>query len=194
MRWATRPAWLRPRRSSRRNTRGKMSPKKQRQRGRGVAAPNRSRYPAPEERDRIVERREELLRRFIMATMFPGEIDSQLPQLLREYGQKELGLVLAIMQKTSARASLIGEEAHLYRNYREAFARFGGTRPFLGRAEYEALMEEYTYLNAPRMFTDQQNVRTEREKELYDLLLMQVDFWADITPPAVPPRPASFSA
>ena len=171
-----------------------MAPKKQRQRGRGAPPPNRSRYPSPAERERIVARREELLREFIMATMIPGERDYQLAQLVRQHGPKELGLVMAMMQKTSARASLIGEEAHLYRNYREAFARFGGARPFLGRAEQRALMDEYTHLSAPRMLTDQATVRSEREQEIYDLLLVQVDFWADITPPAVPPRPPDFHA
>src|SRR5690349_7899053 len=120
-----------------------MSPKKQRQRGRAAPPPNRSRYPSPAERERIVARREELLREFTIATMIPGERDLRLVQLLRQYGQKEIGLAMAIIQKTSARAGLIGEEPHLYRNYREAFARFGGDRPFLSRAEQEALMSEY---------------------------------------------------
>jgi hypothetical protein len=171
-----------------------MTPKKQRQRGRAAAPPNRSRYPSPTERERIIARREELLREFIMATLIPGERDRRLAQLVRQHGPKELGLVMAMMQKSSARATLIGEEAHLYRNYREAFARFGGARPFLSRAEQEALMNEYTHLSAPRMLAGQETMRSEREQELYDLLLIQIDYWADITPPAVPPRPPDFHA
>jgi hypothetical protein len=44
------------------------------------------------------------------------------------------------------------------------------------------------------MLLNQEIVRSEREQEIYDLLLIQVDFWADITPPAVPPRSPGFHA
>src|SRR5262245_6649221 len=119
-----------------------MSPKKQRQRGRSAPPPNRSRYPAPTERARIVARRDELMKELVAATFIPGEMDMRMPLLLRQYGAKEIGLIMGIIQKSTARASLIGENAQIYRNYRQTYAQFGGDRPFLGQAEHMALMTE----------------------------------------------------
>lgn len=169
-----------------------MAGKKQRQRGRSVPPPSRSRYPSPAERERIIARRNDLMRQLITATVIPGEADLQLPQLIRQYGSKEIGLVMGLIQKSMAGAELIGDEARVYRDYRQAYARFGGDRPFLSQAEHATLMGEYVRLNAPRIFQDQSGAASEREQELYDLLLIQADYWADITPPAVPPRPSNF--
>lgn len=155
---------------------------------------SRSGYPTPAERERILKRRHELLRELIAVLAFGGsEVDREMIHLMRRYGAREVQIVGDAFQKTARERDLIGEEAYLYRVYRHAFARFGGTRPYLSKAEYERLSFEYTMLYGERTI-GATGPESPRERELYDLLLLQPDYWADITPPAVPSRPPDLNA
>jgi hypothetical protein len=90
---------------------------------------------------------------------------------------------------------MIGQEPAIHREYRRTFARFGGDRPFLSKREYEELAFEHARLHAKRTLKTAISRRTSpRERELYDLLLVGADFWEDITPPAIPPRPGDFES
>jgi hypothetical protein len=87
------------------------------------------------------------------------------------------------------------DEPLLYRKYRRAFARFGEERRFLNKLEYEDLAYEHGSLMARRKFLSIiSRGPSRRERELNDLLLIGADYWEDITPPAVPLRPADFAA
>ena len=102
--------------------------------------------------------------------------------------------MLDTFQKSSQR-ELIAEEAFLYRHYRQAFARFGATRPFLNRKDYEALVFEHGILLARRKFIAVvEKEPSARERKLRDLLLLDSRYWQDLIPPAIPPRSAGFKA
>lgn len=155
-------------------------------------------YPSPAERERIIARREKLLQLLIPILMKPGDPRSpnrDITKLVHKYGLEEVRLVLDKFQQSAASRDLIAEEAMLYRLYRQAFARFGGNRPFLKKQDYEALVFEHGKMAASRQFRARLpflGKASAREKELYDLLLIGADYWEDITPPAPPPRPDDF--
>lgn len=152
-------------------------------------------FPSPSERERIIERRDKLLEELITATvMYPGDY-RRIDKLVREYGPQEVTLVLNVIQSRSLNTNLISDESSCYREYRRAFARFGGDRRFLNMQEYDTLSLEHAKLNAERKFKSPfRRGPSARERELSDLLLVGVAFWEDITPPAVPPRPDDFEA
>jgi len=150
-------------------------------------------YPSPAERERIVERRDRLLRELIPLLITPQCDDRKMEALIRRYGPQEVSLVLERFQQRAMRSELIGDEAATYREYRRVFAGFGGSRPFLSWQEYSDLSYEYGLLNAKRTFASLiPRKPSARERELRDLLLIDA-YWDDITPPDVPPRPADFN-
>lgn len=112
--------------------------------------PQKPAYPAPAEREKIIERRDELLRQ--MLPLFLGEPGSKQDQgiarLAAKYGMQELTRVMAAFQRQVRRRDFIGEESHLWRIYRQTFARFGGGRRFLLKQEYEELVVEHGMLLA----------------------------------------------
>jgi hypothetical protein len=122
-----------------------------------------------------------------------SERDQHLDQLLLRYKREEITLILDKFQHMTAGRELIGEDSMLYRTYRRTFARFGGDRPFLDKQVYEKLIYEHGKLAAQRSLEPSFRHRGRSEQEMYDLLLVGVEFWEDITPPAVPPQPANFA-
>ncbi len=171
----------------------KKRPRPQRRRRRRTSEVG---YPSPSERERIIERRDKLLRELIEILVVHQSDDRKMNKLIRRYGPQEVLLVLDTFQKNAEGAELIGDETRVYRMYRRAFARFGGDRPFLSAQEYSDLSFEHGKLNAERTFKSPFPRRKPgaRERELRDLLLTDAAFWDDITPPAVPPRPPDFKA
>lgn len=169
--------------------------RKKRARSRAPTRHTEVAYPSPAERERIIARRDQLLRQAVTALIVHQGNVNEVGRLLRKYGPYEVALVLNAVQARSANSQMIGEEPAIYREYRRTFARFGGNRPFLSKREYEELAFEHARLHAKRTLKLPFSRRTSpRERELYDLLLVGVDFWEDITPPAVPPRPGNFQA
>jgi hypothetical protein len=156
-------------------------------------------YPSPAERERIIGQRDKLLQELIsifVQTSGGGKSpDPAIARLAQTYGLDEVLLVMNKFQQTSTSRELIGEEAFLYRLYRQTFARYGGNRPFLNKQAYEELIVEHGKLVATRQlksFIPFLAKRSAREQELHDLLLVGVDYWEDITPPSAPPRPIDF--
>jgi hypothetical protein len=152
-------------------------------------------YPSPAERERIVERRDKLLREMLEILVVPQADDRKMNKLIRRYGPQEVHLVLSAFQQRVSGSELIGNETVVYRGYRHAFARFGGNRPFLSAEEQSDLSVEHAKLNMGRTFV---SITTRkpggRERELNDLLLTGAPFWEDVTPLAVPPPPPDFDA
>ena len=153
-------------------------------------------YPPPDVRERIIAQRDQILQEWIhiFASMPQHKHQLEIQKLGARYGMAEVVLVLDTFHKSSQR-ELIAEEAFLYRLYRQAFARFGATRPFLNREDYEALVYEHGVLLAKRKFVALvEKGPSARERKLRDLLLLDSRYWQDLIPPAIPPRPTGFEA
>lgn len=150
-------------------------------------------YPAPEERQRIVARRDKLMKELIHATIMTPNNPAKIDRLIARYGADEVRIVSASLG--GPHPPFINENPYLYREYRQIFARFGGDRPFLSKKDYETLMWEFSQLLAVREFKEVlRRPPGERETELRDLLLKDAFMWPDIVPPAPPPRPPDYVA
>ncbi|HNT77622.1 MAG TPA: hypothetical protein PKH77_21620, partial [Anaerolineae bacterium] len=150
-------------------------------------------YPSPEERQRIVARRDQLMRELIHATIVTPNDHTKIDRLIARYGADEVQTVAASLR--GPHPPFINESPYLYRDYRQTFARFGGDRPFLTKKEYETLMWEFSKLLAVREFKEVlRRPPGERETELRDLLLKDAFSWPDIMPPAPPPHPPDYAA
>lgn len=153
-------------------------------------------YPAPDVRRQIIAQRDQIMQEliYIYSSMPAQRYLVEVRKLGARYGLREVLLVLDAFQE-STRRELITEEAWLYRHYRQAFARYGATRPFLSRKAYEDLVHEHGLLVARRMLTaGVETGPSTHERDLRDLLLLDSRFWRDLVPPAAPPRPADFEA
>jgi hypothetical protein len=154
-------------------------------------------YPSAVERQAIIQKRRDL---FLILMQYAAEDvkpdDPRYQQLIRQYGAQEINILLETYQKGLQEKNTMLDEQYGYRKYRQAFAQFGGTLPFLSRAEHAGLQMEFLKLFVPRAFMTPPPIPqpSAREKELYDLILTESDYWQDITPPAIPPRPASYPA
>jgi hypothetical protein len=138
------------------------------------------RYPTPEE----------LITLFVAGP--PAERMDEVTRLAQTYGIAEVQAVLESFQKGTQRP-FIYEESWLYRDYRLAFARFGGERRFLSKRELEELtFEEATRVAKRKWRPLLRRGPDKRERELRHLLLGDERLWDDIMPPAPPPRPPNF--
>ena len=152
-------------------------------------------YPSSAERERIIERRDKLLRELVEALIVHQGDIRRIDKLARRYGPQEVQLVLSTFQQRASSAELIGEEASTYRAYRRAFARSGGDKAFLSMQEYSDLSFEHGKLHAERVLKSVVFRRpSAREREMRDTLFVGAALWEDITPPAVPPRPPDFAS
>jgi hypothetical protein len=157
------------------------------------AAPAATHYPAPEERRRILARRDKLLQEFVHLVVLSPNNTQKFDRLIAKYGLDEVQIVAASIRKP--RGSFIAEQPRLYRDYRQVFARFGGEGHFMSKAEYEAVSLEYTKLAATRQFKTVLSKRpSKNELEMRDRLLLDAISWPDITPPAAPPLPPDYAA
>jgi hypothetical protein len=151
-------------------------------------------YPIPRERQRIIERREKLREEIIYVLVRSDpQADQDIARLAQVYGADDVELILRTISERASQSAVVGEEPALYRKYRVAFARFGGTRRLLGKQEFEELAFEATKMVAkdflkPEIFRKP----SRRQRELEDLLLTGVEIWEDITPEDPPPRPSTF--
>jgi hypothetical protein len=170
-----------------------MSQKKQRAPISPPATPEE--YPTASERERILQRRFDLMEKMVRALMTLDERGQsrRMPELIREYGEIDFELVMNAFAERTATSYLTDASAH-YRTYRQAFARFGGNRRFLFKSEYEDLSLEYAKLfgagKLARIVRFKPN--HPRQRELEDLLLFSSDLWQDITPPSIPPQPPDY--
>lgn len=152
---------------------------------------HRSGHPSPEEREAILERRNQLRLEFIGLVTRNQAPDSPVGRrLVEKYGQDELNIILKQFGKAFQNNNIVETEAFSYRRYRQAYARFGGARPFLTASEYTRLRDEHAKNFAAQI--KEQRILIERQDELSDLLLMDSEMWEDLIPEDHPPRPANF--
>ena len=172
-----------------------MSQKKQRA---TISQPAASKeYPTASERERILQRRFDLMEKMVRALVTLDERGQsrRMPELIREYGENDFELVMNAFAERTA-TSYLTDASAVYRSYRHAFARFGGNRRFLSKSEYETLSLEYAKLFGASKLGGVIAIKPNhpRQRELEDLLLISSDLWQDITPPSIPPRPADYEA
>ena len=153
-------------------------------------------YPSPDERLRLVARRNELAKTLIkLFVQGKAPDESRLSKLADEYGAKEVLHVTDVLMRQFQKNDFLIDEPRIYRHYRLGFARFGGTRRFLSKSEQDELNYERALLLGRREFRSALHLKpSSREQKLGDLLQMDWPFWEDITPPNIPPRPPEYPA
>jgi len=150
-------------------------------------------YPTPKERQRIIERREELRKEIInVLVRSDPQADEDIARLVQIYGVDDVELVLGTISERTSQSVLVGEEPGIYRRYRLAFACFGGTRRLLGKEEFEELAFEAAKMEAKNFFKPKILRRPSRRQRELDLLLTGIEIWEDITPEDRPPHPPTF--
>lgn len=150
---------------------------------------HRTGYPSPEERQKIIARREELSIQLVASVVMGGKPDeAQIQSLIRKYGEQEVQHVIRKFDLTFGQLpAFIADDAKSYREYRHRYARFGAGLKFYTRREIDELY--VANLNAIKDSDDLSGV-----SELNRLLLFGWRDWEDLTPPAIPPRPSDFIA
>lgn len=149
---------------------------------------HRTGYPSPEERERIVQLRQELLMELVSLIMTGVKPDDQqIHRLARKYSAEELERATRLVGELIDLPMPIAEDAKNYREYRQRYARFGAGLKFYTAKEIDELQAAYVEsikepgdLNKP--------------SEIDKLLLFGWRDWEDITPPAIPLRPDDFNA
>jgi hypothetical protein len=149
----------------------------------------RSAYPDPDTWREIVFQREQILRQLIFAMVSgkPGIVND----LISRYGEYQVRYVLEKYQEHT-RPSFLVDEATVYRHYRWLFAQFGDDRPFLSKQAYNSAIQAETRNpeQVQRMVAGLSGPDDIIESER----LVHLAYATDITPPAVPLRPADFTA
>lgn len=145
---------------------------------------HRTGYPTPEEREAIIKLRREISAELLMMMFTKIDPDTRSQALFKKYGREEIERSLKKMDKTMETPSFIADDAHSYRDYRQRYARFGAGMKFYTPSEIDELYKQYA----------EQLKANGEAPEMEKLLLMGWYEWDDITPPAVPQRPAEHTA
>lgn len=145
-------------------------------------------YPDEQTWHRLVLQRQQILRQLI--TSFVQNKPGDVVRLVEQYGAYEVNYVLQKYQEASAKPFLTDESA-IYRHYRVLYAQFGGNRPFLTRQGYDAAIdqESATILQKMRQVLGWGGPDMVLESER----LTHLAYATDITPPHIPPKPATFA-
>ncbi|MBI5823441.1 MAG: hypothetical protein HZB18_05385 [Chloroflexi bacterium] len=145
---------------------------------------HRADYPSPEERKAIIQLRRELSTELLMMMLTKVGPESPRAQALsKKYGQEEVRRALETMENAMEIPSFVGDNARSYRDYRQRYARFGEGLKFCTPTEIDDLYMEYA-----------KQLKEGGENKAEKLLIAGWHDWEDITLPAIPPRPADFSA
>lgn len=150
--------------------------------------------PAPEEYDRIIQRRTLLMRAMIDALIArdtdPKQSDAQIAILFADYGAAEVERMLERITRQFQRPrDPDAEAAWLYAEYLQLYRRFGGARPLLAAQELEALKTERARLMMRRDFLGEALTAAEERRfaEIGERILADADLWDDLVPEDPPP-------
>lgn len=149
---------------------------------------HRTGYPTPEEREQIIQLRQEISMELIKTMLVgakPGGEEVQ--ALVRKYGAEEVRRATQKFSETMELPTFIADDAKSYREYRQRYARFGAGLKFYTAKGMDELFESYK-----DSITGDTNGKSFKEYE--KTLLFGWRDWDDITPPAVPSRPDDFNA
>lgn len=153
-------------------------------------------YPDPQEREQIIERREELMFRILEDMLSQGDSrqKDRLENYIMQHKERDVVAALSAIERNFQRPNYLLEKAWLYRRYRQVFALFGGQTPFLRYPEYDRLNEEYARQVLKGFKLPLLKRFTKRQIQLRQDLLIQQSLWEDLYPPDPPQRPSNFSA
>lgn len=143
---------------------------------------HRTGYPTPKEREAIIQLRRELTSELLM--MMLSKVKPEDPRghaVFKKYGEEEVNRALEKLDEGLELPSFVADDAHSYRDYRQRYARFGAGLKFYTSAEIDDLYTEHA--------VDLMNEDNEAGKSL----IIGWRDWEDITPPAIPPRPADYA-
>jgi hypothetical protein len=147
---------------------------------------HRTGYPSPEERERIVELRQELLIELVSLMVTGVKPDNaQIRRLAEKYSAEELERATRLVGEFINLPMPIAEDAKSYREYRQRYARFGAGLKFYTAREMDELQETHA-----RSVKESGDLRL--TTEINKLLLFGWRDWKDITPPAIPLRPDDY--
>ena len=156
---------------------------------------HRTGYPSPEERERIIQLRQELSIELIqIAVMGVNPDDARIHALVKKYSAEEVERATHVFSETMSRPSLVADDAFSYRDYRLRYARFGDGQKFYTSQEVDELFMSHTDQLKSMLLKSGGYKQPTPENDLNKLLLLNWNEWKDITPPAPPPRPADFHA
>jgi hypothetical protein len=156
---------------------------------------HRTGYPTPEEREKIIRLRQELSIELIqLAIMGVKPDDTRIHALVKKYSAEEVERATRVFSESMSKPTLVADDAFSYRDYRLRYARFGEGQKFYTAREVDDLYTSHTdQLKTMLLGGDYSNQRAP-EDDLNKLLLIGWNDWKDLTPPAIPPRPADFEA
>lgn len=145
---------------------------------------HRTGYPTPEEREAIIQFRRELTSELLLLTLSKVRPESARGQAFyKKYGREEVERAIEKMDRGMELPSFVADDARSYRDYRQRYARFGTGLKFHSPKELDELYKRYA-----------EELMSDKENEASKSLIVGWRDWEDITPPAIPPRPADFSA
>lgn len=143
---------------------------------------HRTGYPSAMEREAIIQLRKELSAELLMMMFTKVGPENPLAQALsKKYGREEVQRSMYKMDEAMEMPSLIADDAHSYRDYRQRYSRFGAGLKFYTSAELDNLYGKYA-----------EQFKEGGKNEAEKLLLMGWREWDDITPPAIPQRPVDY--
>ncbi len=149
---------------------------------------HRTGYPTPDEREKIIKRRQELLMELAMLIVTGVKPDDpKVRGLAGKYGAEEVERAAKIIGERLTFPLPIADDSKSYREYRQRYARFGAGLNFYTAKEIEELQKEHL-----KSISETDDIN--QESELDKLLLHGWRDWEDITPPAIPLPPADFTA
>ena len=149
---------------------------------------HRTGYPTPEEREKIIQLRQELTMELLTAMVTGIEPDNaKVKSLVKKYGAEELERAMSKISETMEPLAFIADDAKSYRDYRQRYARFGAGLKYYTAREMDELHDE-------NFKAISETGEIDNVSALDDLLLYGWRDWEDLTPPAIPPRPADFDA
>jgi hypothetical protein len=146
-------------------------------------------YPDPKTWREIVAQRNQILRDFLFG--LAEESPDIAHDLIKRYGHYQVRYVLEKYQEFT-RPSFLVDEATIYRHYRWLFAQFGGDRPFLSKQAYDAAIQ--AEIKDPEKVQRMVLGISAPDDIMESDRLIHLNYATDITPPAVPPKPADFAA
>jgi hypothetical protein len=154
---------------------------------------HRTGYPSPEEREQIIQLRQELSMELIkLAVMGVKPDDARIRALVKKYSAEEVERATRVFSQSMSMHSLVADDAFSYRDYRLRYARFGDGQKFYTAQEVDELYISKSDQLKNILLRDGGYKQPEPEDDLNKLLLIGWNEWKDITPPAPPPQPADF--
>ena len=149
---------------------------------------HRTGYPSPEERERIIQLRQELTRELLLSMAMGVKPDNRnIQALVKKYTAGEVERGTRTLSENLKYPSLVADDASSYRDYRLRYARFGAGLQFYTNRELDDLYGEH--IKSIKNVEDLQS-----SSEIGKRLLFGWRDWEDITPPAIPLRPDDFNA